>query len=227
MAEAFTLFFLLALAAGFCFVSNYGLWRMAAHAGIPRPWVAFLPLGDRYIQGLLAERSRFVRLGKRSRLSLWNPLVWAVLPFFFLLALGADGDPYAIFALFLLWVIGAVFSLWASMADIALFLLILLAGKTDGDLFALLLGGWILSTLLTYGTGLLCIYHILRDYSPRDAVLLTVLCAVVRQAAWIVLFACRDVVPVSVTGPGEWPYGRPKYDKYHQWSLPGPCIKGR
>lgn len=28
----------------------------------------------------------------------------------------------------------------------------------------------------------------------------------------------RDAVPVSVTGPGEYPEGRPKYDKWHRWN---------
>lgn len=55
-----------------CFFAAY---RMAQHAGLPRPWLAFLPLvGHFYIMGKLAEPSGFHRTGRNRWPSLWYPL---------------------------------------------------------------------------------------------------------------------------------------------------------
>lgn len=58
----------------FCLFPAY---RMAGHARLPRPWLAFLPLGGYfYIMGKLAEPSGFHRTGRNRWPSLWYP-VWS------------------------------------------------------------------------------------------------------------------------------------------------------
>lgn len=68
--------------------------------------------------------------------------------------------------------------------------------------------------------GIYCYYYIFKDYAPDNATLYTVL-GIVFGIYWIFLFVEMNSVPVSVTGFGAWPYGRPKYDRYHQWQQGG------
>ena len=59
----------------------FAAYRMARHAGIPCPWLAFLPLvGHYYIMGKLAEPSGFHRTGRNRWPSLWYP-VWTTVLF--------------------------------------------------------------------------------------------------------------------------------------------------
>ena len=59
-----------------CFFAAY---RMAQHAGLPHPWLAFLPLvGHFYIMGKLAEPSGFHRTGRNRWPSLWYPF-WSTI----------------------------------------------------------------------------------------------------------------------------------------------------
>lgn len=64
-------------------VTGLGLWKMAKNAGMPYAWVAFLPVGNGYVTGMLADRSRYFYTGRAPRLGLafWLPVV-QVLPFF-------------------------------------------------------------------------------------------------------------------------------------------------
>ena len=62
-----------------------------------------------------------------------------------------------------------------------------------------------------------CTYYTLKDYSPDNALLYTLL-GVFFQISFVFLLIEMNTVPVSVTGPGSFPYGRPKYNGNHQWS---------
>ncbi len=63
----------LGIFAGVIFLCGFGLYRMAQHAGIPSPWLAFLPVAQMYVMGLLAERSYYVYSGgQRRRLARWT-----------------------------------------------------------------------------------------------------------------------------------------------------------
>lgn len=82
--------------------------------------------------------------------------------------------------------------------------------------------------LLLFGAGLAALvvfwyalYYIFKDYAP-DNVLLYFLLGIFFNIYWIFLLVERNTVPVSVAGPGPYPYGRPKYDKYHRWYQPQP-----
>ena len=61
------------------------------------------------------------------------------------------------------------------------------------------------------------LYNVFQDYAPESAVLFTVL-SIFFRISFIFLLVEMNVVPVSVAGPGPFPYGRPKYDRNHQWS---------
>lgn len=63
------------------------------------------------------------------------------------------------------------------------------------------------------------LYYVFLDYAPESAVLFTVLSVIFRWLHFIFLLIEMNVVPVSVAGPGPFPYGRPKYDRNHQWFL--------
>ena len=67
------LLFYLVMLVGVQILCTFGLWRMANHAGVPHAWLAFLPVGNAYVTGMLAERAIYTYTGKRSRLALWTP----------------------------------------------------------------------------------------------------------------------------------------------------------
>ena len=169
---------------------GFGLWRMAKNAGIPHAWVAFLPLGNGYILGLLADRSRNCYTGKAPRLGLafWLPMTQA-LAFFgglgvFGLALGRTPFNFLV----------------------VLFILALLLGM-------------VVSVALNF----FCVYYIFKDYAPENAVLYTVL-GILLGIYWVFLLVEMNTVPVSVAGPGPFPYGRPKYGRQQQpWPQQGPA----
>lgn len=61
-------------------VRGYGVYRMAVHAGLRRPWLALLPFCDLWITGLLAERSIAARTGSSRPLAVWlMALFWGSL----------------------------------------------------------------------------------------------------------------------------------------------------
>ena len=187
--------FSLLLGVGVLVLKGFGPHRMARHAGIPHPWMAFLPVANAYLLGLLAERSCYTYKGQTRKLGKCC-VVLLLLPL-----LG--------FLLYGLSFLGAVNSRMEGLAVIPLFLLVLVP----------LVAAEILQVY--------CLYYVFRDYAPKDAVLFTVL-HVFTGIGFIFLIVERNTVPVSVTGPGDYPYGRPKYDRWHRWSPPPPpsCAGG-
>lgn len=77
------LLFAFAILAVTMVITGLGLWKMAKNAGVPYAWTAFLPVGNGYVTGMLADRSRYFYTGKAPRLGLafWLPVV-QVLPVF-------------------------------------------------------------------------------------------------------------------------------------------------
>ena len=91
-------------------------------------------------------------------------------------------------------------------------------------------GFWVVISLLVFFVGftvylvlsIYCQYYIFKDYSPDNSTLYIVL-SILFHIHWIFLLVEMNTVPVSVTGFGVWPNGRPKYDRYHQWQAGGPA----
>lgn len=176
----------LGLFAGLVFLCGFGLYRMAQHAGIPSPWLAFLPVAQMYVMGLLAERSYYVYSGgRRRRLARWG-VISQLLPFAMMLVM------------------------------MVFFLPIALNGGGDETILMLLMPLYFLSFLFAMVLSVYCTYYIFRDYAPDNAVLYTIVGTLLNISV-IFFLVERNTVPVSVTGFGVYPYGRPKYDRYHRW----------
>lgn len=71
------LLFALTILAVTMAVTGLGLWTMARNAGVPYAWTAFLPVGNGYVTGMLADRSRYFYTGRAPRLGLafWLPVL--------------------------------------------------------------------------------------------------------------------------------------------------------
>lgn len=91
--------FWLAFMIGGIILQGIGLYKMAKNAGIPNPWLAFIPGGNGYILGLLAERALYVHSGQQrqrplAKLNLWlflGTLLSLCLAFFLIIAEVAAG----------------------------------------------------------------------------------------------------------------------------------------
>lgn len=187
----------LGVMAGLIILSGFGLYRMAQHAGAPSPWMAFVPVASAYLTGLLAERAFYTYNGRVRKLAWWC-VVTQFLPL-----------------VFLGFYMASIFRFTANdMAAEAEF--------TGLMLWFLLYFVSILAPMILYGY---CLYYIFRDYSPDNAVLFT-LVGVLFNISFVFLLIERDTVPVSVTGYGVYPYGRPKYDKWHRWNQVPPQQYG-
>ena len=79
--------------------------------------------------------------------------------------------------------------------------------------------GLFLGLIAYFALGIYCVYYVFKDYSPDNATIYIVL-SILFHIYWIFLLVEMNTVPVSVTGFQSWPYGRPKYDRYHQWQPP-------
>lgn len=193
---AFSLFFVVGLLvyllffAGFYILCNFGLWRMASHAGVPHAWLAWVPFGSAYAAGMLAERSVYTFTGRRSRLALWCPALQGIAFMGVLMVLG--------FA-----ILDMDFG-----APVVLALLLCILGT--------------LAAAVVYFYAL---YYIFKDYAPENAVLYTLL-GILFGIYWIFQLVEMNTVPVSVTGFGAWPGGRPKYNRSHQWNAGYPGYPG-
>ena len=187
----------LGLFVGMFVLMGFGLYRMAQHAGAPCPWMAFIPVANAYLTGLLAERAYYTYNGRIRKLA-W----WCVITQLF---------PVVFFGFYAV----SLFRFSASgTADEATF---------AGLMFRFLL--YFVSLLLPmifYGY---CLYYLFRDYSPDNAVLFT-LVGVLFNISFVFLLIERNTVPVSVTGFGFYPYGRPKYDQWHRWNQVPPQQAG-
>lgn len=94
-------------------------------------------------------------------------------------------------------------------------------------LVALFVGAFFLGALLSVGLNCFCVYHIFKDYAPENALLYTMI-GIVFGIYWIFFLVEMNTVPVSVAGPGPFPYGRPKYGRqrqqeWQQWPPQGPA----
>ena len=78
IAIVMVLLFYLVILGGTWVLVSFGPYRMAKHAGIPRPWLALLPVGNAWILGLLAERSVYAHTQRPRRLAFWNTLLQAL-----------------------------------------------------------------------------------------------------------------------------------------------------
>lgn len=181
-AIVMVLLFYLVILGGTWVLVSFGPYRMAKHAGIPRPWLALLPVGNAWILGLLAERSVYAHTQRPRRLAFWNTLLQAL--------------PLA--ALVLLFPLALAD--WDFNPLIGISLLVLVVSGLAG------------AVMYYY-----CIYHIFKDYAPDNA-LLYLLLGIFFNIYWIFLLVEMNTVPVSVTGFGAFPGGRPKYDRYHRWN---------
>ena len=183
----------LAMMVGLMILTGYGLYCMARHAGIPNPWLAFLPVANVYLTGLLAERSYYTYNGRVRKLAKWSlilnllPVVEFIIIYGILMTSVVTGDEPVVALLFTIP-----------------FLLTLTA------------------LLVIY---IYCYYYLFRDYAPENAVLFTII-TVLFNIGFIFLLVEKDTVPVSVTGFGVYPYGRPKYDKWHRWNQMPPQAPG-
>ena len=177
----FLLFYLVILGGTWVLVS-FGPYRMAKHAGIPRPWLALLPVGNAWILGLLAERSVYAHTQRPRRLAFWNTLLQAL-----------------------------------PLASLVLLFPLALADWDFNPLIGISLLVLVVSGLVGIVMYYYCIYHIFKDYAPDNA-LLYFLLGIFFNIYWIFFLVEMNTVPVSVTGFGTFPGGRPKYDRYHQWN---------
>lgn len=176
------LLFYFVILGGVWVLVSFGPYRMAKHAGIPRPWLALLPVGNAWVLGLLAERSVYAYTQRPRRLAFWNTLLQAL--------------PLA--ALVLLFPLALAD--WDFNPLIGISLLVLVVSGLAG-------------VVMYY----YCIYHIFKDYAPDNA-LLYLLLGIFFNIYWIFFLVEMNTVPVSVTGFGAFPGGRPKYDRYHRWN---------
>lgn len=181
-AIVMVLLFYLVILGGTWVLVSFGPYRMAKHAGIPRPWLALLPVGNAWILGLLAERSVYAHTQRPRRLAFWNTLLQAL-----------------------------------PLAALVLLFPLALADWDFNPLIGISLLVLVVSGLVGIVMYYYCIYHIFKDYAPDNA-LLYLLLGIFFNIYWIFFLVEMNTVPVSVTGFGTFPGGRPKYDRYHQWN---------
>ena len=181
-AIVMVLLFYLVILGGTWVLVSFGPYRMAKHAGIPRPWLALLPVGNAWILGLLAERSVYAHTQRPRRLAFWNTLLQAL-----------------------------------PLASLVLLFPLALADWDFNPLIGISLLVLVVSGLVGIVMYYYCIYHIFKDYAPDNA-LLYFLLGIFFNIYWIFFLVEMNTVPVSVTGFGTFPGGRPKYDRYHQWN---------
>lgn len=181
-AIVMVLLFYLVILGGTWVLVSFGPYRMAKHAGIPRPWLALLPVGNAWVLGLLAERSVYAHTQRPRRLAFWNTLLQAL-----------------------------------PLASLVLLFPLALADWDFNPLIGISLLVLVVSGLVGIVMYYYCIYHIFKDYAPDNA-LLYLLLGIFFNIYWIFFLVEMNTVPVSVTGFGTFPGGRPKYDRYHQWN---------
>ncbi len=189
----------LGVMVGLIILSGFGLYRMAQHAGAPSPWMAFVPVASSYLTGLLAERAYYTYNGRTRKLAWWCVI--------------ANVIPLGLFAVFAAFFFRTVIAAGGALAPEEV------AGMTP---LMYLLNLVALLPAILYGY---CLYYIFRDYSPDNAVLFAIV-GVLFRISFVFLLIERNTVPVSVTGFGAYPYGRPKYDRWHRWNQTPPQQYG-
>lgn len=87
----------------------------------------------------------------------------------------------------------------------------------------LFVGTLLLGAFVSVGLNCFCVYLIFKDYAPENALLYTIV-GILFGIYWIFFLVEMNTVPVSVAGPGPFPYGRPKYGRQRQqWPPQGPA----
>ena len=61
-------------------LGSLGLSRMAQNAGMPRPWLAWIPIARDYLLGGLCDRAVWVWRGKRRNFAVLLPVLSALAP---------------------------------------------------------------------------------------------------------------------------------------------------
>lgn len=189
----------LAIMVGLIILSGFGLYRMAQHAGAPSPWMAFVPVANAYLTGLLAERAFYTYNGRARKLAWW--------------CVAAELFPLVIFGVFMGFFFRTVIGMDGALGPEVVMRM---------TPFVYLINGIALLPMILYGY---CLYYIFRDYSPDNAMLFAIV-GVLFRISFVFLLIERNTVPVSVTGFGAYPYGRPKYDKWHRWNQVPPQQYG-
>ena len=191
--------FWLAIMVGLIILSGFGLYRMAQHAGAPSPWMAFVPVASSYLTGLLAERAYYTYNGRTRKLAWWCVI--------------AELFPLVIFGVFMGFFFRTVIGMDGALGPEVVMRM---------TPFVYLINGIALLPMILYGY---CLYYIFRDYSPDNAMLFAIV-GVLFRISFVFLLIERNTVPVSVTGFGAYPYGRPKYDRWHRWNQTPPQQYG-
>ena len=172
-------------------LDSFAISRMAAHLGLRRPWLAFLPVGSGYILGRLAEPEILRDTGRQRWLSVWVPfhqgaslLGYGLAHLFFWLE---NNTPFFL-----------PMGLFGLMAAIAY-----LCGQV----------GYLISH--TYA-----LYYVYKGCQRERAFLYTLGSLLVFPLEGILLLLMMDLVPRSVTGKKQYLGGQPRFDKNHQWEPP-------
>ena len=176
------------------FLRGIGLHRMAKNAGMRRPWLALIPVGQGYILGSLAGRSFFFFRGRRrslGRINLWLSLGRLACAIPLLVGLVRAASAY---------------SAYAQFAYPYRF------GGAEGVFMLLSLAGWVVSMAAT-GFMWYSLYYLYLDYTPGYQLPLLLLSIFGGSVATVVIMLTQmNAVPASVLG--GIPQERPLYNRY-------------
>lgn len=144
---------------------SLGLYGMSKNAGISNPWLAWIPIGNLWCIGSLAEKSNLY-YGKEK--GAWSKLLpaFAIATFLFL--------P-------LILLIAVIAGLYESLAAVLLILFI----------YLLMMGVALALTVMTY----VALYKVYRLFDPDNATLYMILTVFVNISQPIILFILRNRFP--------------------------------
>ena len=190
---------------------SLGLFTIAKRRGIRNYGLAWVPVGDAWVMGAIADRDQTTRTGKPSRLRWW------------LLALGI-----ATYVLLFI-MLGALISLLA----------VLMTSLPYSDSWDYMLerelltygGSLLLVYLLTIACSIayvvlyyICLYRLYRSCRPENATAYLVLSIFISVTMPFLLFACRKydapVWPAGGNPPYQPPYGQGYQPPYGQGYQP-------
>jgi len=159
------LLFSLAISVAVYVIQSIGLYGMSKNAGVSKPWLAWIPIGNLWCMGSLAERSNlYYGKGKGA----WSKLLPAFAAAVFL----------ALPPLFLGMVIAG---LYKSVFAVLLLLFV----------YLILMGVALALSVMTY----VALYKIYRLFDPDRAVLYLILSIFVNVSQPVILFLLRNRFP--------------------------------